>query len=476
MSSRLYADRRTMVVRGSVAQMNRAFAVDLGRYEHSAKFHSKGEPEKENYRGRDGVINIPASLRGIVVGVFGLDNRRVGGRNRAQPPNTHPLTIPTVSKLYNYPTNSAAGQTIGIVSLSGYARADITKFFKSLPGYKPPTIKDILIDGATNPGRDQYGETTQDIDIAAAFAPGAAVNVYISKGDQQGWVDTISRVAHPDPADSPCAVLSSSWFICDGDDPAGMTKFGVTDAFINAVSNAFQDAALQGVTVCIATGDRGTDSNVGDGKVHVQYPASDPWVLAVGGTTIGNVSGSSFDEYVWNDPDQNNWGTTGGGVSTRFPVPSYQANIKVPASLNDATHRGRALPDVAGNANIASGYSGIVVGGSTGNPGNGTSASAPQWAGLIAVMNAALGVNLGFVNPALYKLAGAGFRDIVPGVGPKDNANAGAPGYPAGQGWDACSGWGSPDGQTLLAKLRPIYTSSPIAQAKRTRTHPARIT
>jgi hypothetical protein len=236
-----------------------------------------------------------------------------------------------------------------------------------------------------------------------------------------------------------------------------MAKMGVTDAFITAISNAFQDAAVQGVTVCVATGDRGTDSNVGDGKVHVQYPASDPWVLAVGGTTIGDINGSLFDEYVWNDPDGTNWGTTGGGVSARFPVPSYQGQITVPASLNDPTHHGRGLPDVAGNANIASGYSGIVVAGSTGNPGNGTSASAPQWAGLIAVMNAALGVNLGFVNPALYALAGAGFRDIIPGAGPTDNANAGAPGYPAGPGWDACTGWGSPDGQTLLAKLRSIY-------------------
>jgi hypothetical protein len=453
-----HAARRTVVVRGTVAQMSSAFVVDLGRYEHTTKHGRKGESRTETYRGREGVVSIPASLEGIVVGVFGLDNRRIGGRNGAEPPNTNPLTIPTVSALYNYPTNSAAGQTIGIVSLSGYDSADITQFFNSLPaGYTAPTITDILIDGATNPGSDPFGETTQDIDIAAAFAPGAAINVYINNGDQQGWVDTIGRVAHPNAGDSACSVLSSSWFIADGDDTAGLATFGVTTAFVTAVSNAFQDAAIQGVTVCIATGDRGTDSHVGDGKVHVQYPASDPWVLAVGGTTIGNVNGSSFDEYVWNDPDGDNWGTTGGGVSAMFAVPSYQAHISVPASLNDPTKHGRGLPDVAGNANLASGYSGIVVGGATGNPGNGTSASAPQWAGLIAVMNAALGVNLGFINPALYALAGAGFRDIVKGSGPGDNSNNGAPGYPAGTGWDACTGWGSPNGQSLLDNLRSIY-------------------
>ena len=119
------------------------------------------------------------------------------------------------------------------------------------------------------------------------------------------------------------------------------------------------------------------------------------------------------------------------------------------------------MPDVAGNANINSGYSGIVLTTGPGKTktfnGNGTSASAPQWAGLIAVMNAALGVNLGFANPAIYALAGAGFRDIDPPPGPTDNANAGAPGYPAGPGWDACTGWGSPNGQVLLDNLRAIY-------------------
>jgi kumamolisin len=445
------AARRTVVVKATVAQIGQAFGVDLGLYEHDVD-------SRETYRGREGVVSIPASLQGIVVGVFGLDNRPIGGRNGTQPPNTSPLTIPTVYKLYNYPANLAAGQTIGLVSQSGYSREDIAQFFQSLPApHTLPKITDILIGGATNSGHDPFGEITQDIDIAAAFAPGAAINVYIGHRSQQGWVDTIGRVAHPEAGDSPCSVLSTSWFIADGDDPAGMMRFGVTDAFITAVNNALHDAAIQGVTVCASTGDRGTDSHVADHKAHVQYPASDPWVLAVGGTTIGNVNGKSFDEYVWNDPDGGNWGTTGGGVSARFPVPSYQAHITVPASLNDPTFRGRGLPDVAGNANEHSGYSGIVVGGIARN-GAGTSASAPQWAALIAVMNAALGFNLGYINPALYALAGAGFRDIVPGSGPCDNANNGVPGYPAGSGWDACTGWGSPDGQALLDKLKSTYT------------------
>jgi kumamolisin len=472
------AARRMVVVRGTVAQMSAAFAVELARYEHEVQVGRQRRRQTETYRGRDGVVSVPSSLDGIVVGVFGLDNRRVGKTNGAEPPNTNPLWVPIVSKLYNYPTNSAAGQTIGIFSLSGYASSDISGYFANLnakfpgAGYTVPTITDILINGATNPGSDPYGETTQDIDIASSFAPGCAINVYITTGDQAGWVQAISRVAHPNAGDSAPSVLSSSWYIADGDDPAGLAaSFGApTTAFLKAVSAAFQDAAIQDVTVCIASGDRGTDSGVGDGQCHVQYPASDPWVLAVGGTTIGNVSGSSFDEYVWNDPNadpnHSNWGTTGGGVSDLFPLPSYQSGAGVPVSLNPPHNPGRGVPDVAGNANIVSGYLGIVLGGQTAAwppsgtnpyPGSGTSAAAPQWAGLITVINAALCINVGFVNPAIYALGGKGFRDIVPGAGPGDNANSGAPGYPAGPGWDACTGWGSPNGQALLAALKSFY-------------------
>jgi kumamolisin len=459
----IHPARRTIVVRGTVAQMNAAFGVDLGHYEDEVRSHRGGAPQRESYRGREGVVRIPRSLADIVVGVFGLDNRRIGKRNAAEPNNTTTVSVPVVAKLYNYPTNSAAGQTIGIFSLSGYDINDINTYFSSLgAGYTAPTVTDILINGATNSGSDPYGETTQDIAITASFAPGAAVNVYITTGDQQGWVQAISRVAHPDATDSAPSVLSSSWFIADGDDTAGLADQHVSVAFVNAVTAAFQDAAIQGITVCIASGDRGTDSDVHEGKVHVQYPGSDPWVLCVGGTTIGNIQGSSFDEYVWNDPgadpNHSNWGTTGGGVSAFFPVPGYQAEIAVPASLNDPTHHGRGVPDVAGNANIASGYSGLLLGGQP-IVGNGTSASAPQWAGLIAVLNAALGFNLGFVNPAFYTLGSAYFRDIVPGAGPADNSNSSAPGYSAGPGWDACTGWGSPNGQRLLSGLRSLHSS-----------------
>jgi hypothetical protein len=457
------AVRRTVIVSGTVAHMNKAFGVSLGSYEHKVVRRRGQKPQTERYRGRDGFIHVPEALQGIIEGVFGLDNRNITRRNSADPPNTTPLTTQTITGLYDFPTNSAAGQTIGIVSAGGgYLAADINTTF----GGSPPTITDVSINGTGN-SNSADGETTQDICIAGLAAPGADIAVYFQDGSQSGWVDMLQKIAHPSGSDPICSVISSSFYISDGDDSSTLSNEGLSTAFIDAISAAFHDAAIQGVTVCIASGDTGSSSKVGgnpsawgygfaaDGKAHVQYPGSDPWVLAVGGTTIGNVIGATFDEYVWNDPnpsDPQNWGTTGGGISDHFDLPSYQNGVGVPHSVN-GSRVGRGVPDVAANASLNSGYSGLTVGGGS-FTGNGTSASSPLWAGLIAVINAALGENVGFVNPLIYALGSSFFRDIVPGAGPADNSNSGVTGYPAGPGWDACTGWGSINGKRLLAGLQ----------------------
>lgn len=443
------AARRSVVVSGTVEQMAKAFAVALDTYEHSVARRHGDKPRKERYRGRDGVIHVPKALAPIVIGVFGLDNRRVIKRNSEDPPNTHDLSTETIAQLYGFPTNSASGQTIAILSEEGFQSEDISLSF----GGSPPTVKEVEVDASNNGNADP--ETTQDIVIAAKAAPGADIAVYFTEYSQQGWVDLVQRVAHPQAGDPTCSVLSSSFYVSNGDDAETLTNEGISSSWLTAASQAFQDAAIQGVTVCIASGDTGTDSKVGDGKAHVQYPASDPWVLSVGGTTIGNVSGSSFDEYVWND----NWGATGGGISDFFGLPAYQEGAGVPRSLNDHTHIGRGVPDVAGNASPNAAYTGIFLEKSE-STGNGTSASAPLWAGLIAVVNAALGVDVGFVNPALYRTGSWAFRDITGAPGPTDNGQNGVAGYPAGSGWDACTGWGSPNGTALLTALQAIYNRS----------------
>jgi kumamolisin len=175
------AARRSIVVSGTVDQMNKAFGVSLGIYEHETSRSQKVRPSEETYRGRDGFIHIPKDLAEVIVGVFGLDNRRVIKRNSSgDPPNTHTLSIETITQLYNFPSNSAAGQTIGILSELGYKSSDIDASF----GGSPPAVTDITVDASNDGSAD--GETTQDIVIAAKAAPGASIAVYFTTYTQQG--------------------------------------------------------------------------------------------------------------------------------------------------------------------------------------------------------------------------------------------------------------------------------------------------
>ena len=443
-----HAARRTVRVSGTVQQMESFFATRLGRFEHQIVRGATDRPTLETYRGLDGFIHIPEDLEGIIIGVFGLDDRTVIGRNPSYDDDDDSsytaLTVPQVTSLYDFPDQSASGQTIAIFSESGYKTEDINTYFTNL-GLDVPTVQDVSIDGATNTP-DTHAETTMDICISASAAPGASVAVYFTPGKEKGWVDLIGRVVHPNSNDPVCSVLSSSYYRYNGDD------YNASADFLDAVSSAFQDAALQGVTVCVASGDRGSYSKITDGNVHVQYPASDPWVLTVGGTTIANVDGSSYDEYVWNHDE----GATGGGVSAYFSLPSYQSSATVPVSLNDQSE-GRGVPDVAANSDPRSGYK-IPLNGGHKTVG-GTSAAAPLWAGLIARINAAMGENIGYINPALYVFGSSVFNDIDGSEGPTDNKveDESAPGYPAHSGWDACTGWGSPKGSALLKGLTQIF-------------------
>jgi kumamolisin len=460
------AARRTVIASGTVAAMEKAFGVTLNRYEIE---HTPGgrlaKPVTESYRGHEGAVSVPRALSEVVAGVFGLENRNITKRGSGDPAGTTTQTVPTIVGAYNFPTNSAAGQTVAIFSEAGYdtttgPTGDIPKYFAALPaGYTMPTIIPVAID-ASNGAADI--ETTQDICIAATVAQGATIAVYLTTYDEKGWWDLITRVVTPNPGDlpagvAPASVLSSSYYVSNGDDPATLTASGISLNWIEAASEAFQDCAMQGVTVCVCAGDNGTDARVGDGKAHIWYPATDPWVLSCGGTTVGPVTGGTFEEYVWNDSS----GATGGGVSYFFPVPSYQQAIAIPASVNADGQVGRGVPDVAANASYNSGYYPIYCSNAASfgypnpYPGNGTSASAPLYAGLVAVLNAALNERLGFINPLLYQLGNSVIRDINPPAGsPTNNAFSGVPGYPAGPGWDACTGWGVIDGNSLLATLR----------------------
>jgi kumamolisin len=425
--------RRTVVVSGTVEQMSRAFAVELSRYESPT----------QQYRGRDGYVHLPADLVGIIEGVFGLDNRQMARplfRRSVKPAQlTAPLTPPQVAKLYGFrpPAQNRSGQTIGLLEFGGgYQLSDIQTYFQQL-GLSTPTLTSVGVDGATNaPGSDADTEVALDVDVAGAVAQGAKIAVYFAPWTEQGWVDVVTTAIN-DATNTP-SVLSISWGWAEFETIDGLNW---SQAAMNAVSTTFQDAAYMGVTVFAASGDDGTNCQIGDRKAHVLYPASDPWVTACGGTTVKDVSGSSFTEATWNDN-----GVTGGGISYAFALPFWQNGKGVPLSANGDGRQGRGIPDVAGNADPNSGYTLVLNGGPDG-PIGGTSATAPLYAGLVALLNAALGEPVGYLNPYLYSFAGPLFRDIADG---QSNATEGAPGYTSGPGWDACTGLGSVVGTELL--------------------------
>ena len=200
---------------------------------------------------------------------------------------------------------------------------------------------------------------------------------------------------------------------------------------------------MLGISVCVASGDNGSSDGDTDGADHVDFPASSPWVLACGGTTLTLADGKIASETVWNDGSMG--GATGGGVSQHFSKPAYQAGVNVPVPVA-SNPTGRGVPDVAGNADPATGYV-VVIGGQQGVVG-GTSAVAPLWAGLIALLNERVGKRVGWLNPKLYsKLAPAkALRDITVG----NNGD-----YYASTGWDPCTGLGTPNGASILKLLRP---------------------
>ena len=267
-----------------------------------------------------------------------------------------------------------------------------------------------------------------DIEVAAGVAPKALIAVYFAPNTNQGFLDAITTAVH-DAVNKP-SVISISWGSSESNWTAqGMTQF----------DQAFQAAAAMGVTICCSAGDNGSTDGVADGKQHVDFPASSPFALGCGGTKLTASGATITAEVVWNANPTTS--ATGGGVSGFFALPAYQKNAKVP---QPAGLGGRGVPDVAGNADPASGYQVLVDGKSL--VFGGTSAVAPLWAGLIALMNQKLGHPVGFLNPLIYgSLAGQGmFADIVSG-------NNGA--YSAAPGWDACTGWGSPIGSKLLHAL-----------------------
>jgi kumamolisin len=417
------AGTRTVKLTGTLGDVARAFGVKLELFHHRLG----------TFRGRIGELWVPEDVKDVIEGVFGLDTRPVPRARRKLVPNAvaNGQTGATLATRYKFPaTATGSGQGVALIELGGgYHPAEIRAFARSANVGDGPKMYAVSVDGARNvpdgPNRND-GEVVLDMEVVATAAPGATIGVYFAPNTNRGFVDAILAAVH-DRRHKP-SVISISW---------GMPEDFWPDQYRKAMDDAFAAASLLGITVCVAAGDHGTnDVEQGDdpGKIHVDYPASSPYVLACGGTQI-----TGDGEIVWNDGD-NDW-STGGGISTKYAVPEWQKKVDVPHSLS-AKKPGRGVPDVAG---CATNYSVLVDGFSSTS--GGTSAVAPLWAALVARLNQAKNKRAGFLNPTLYANPAA-LVDIKTG----DNAAHGAPGYAARAGWDPCTGLGVPNGDAI-AKL-----------------------
>jgi kumamolisin len=436
---------------GTVDNVNDAFGVTLFDYTH---------PKLGDFRARTGPVHIPAELDGAITAVFGLNNHRILRRTfrparRVAPAMSTPARawfIPTeLEGVYSFPVADASAQCIGLLEFGGGVEtSDVTEYFAKIK-QSAPTVKVIATDGVSvdaSADPESTGEVMLDVDVAGALGGGAKLAVYFSTFDEKGLIDCLSAVIN-DSANDP-SVVSISW---GWDENENFNNEGViwSGAAITHCNASLLAAAHLGITVCVSTGDDGSEAQMQDGRAHVNFPATSPYVLAVGGTSLHvtkDMRGATkISEVVWNDGPGSG---TGGGVSDVTPVPTWQAG-KVVLSINPGHFAGRAIPDVAANADPSTGY--LTMSGGKMQIVGGTSASAPLWASLVARINAANGARTGNFNSLLYSTFGPGkaLRDITVGDNDTDGRLGGQ--YKAGVGWDACTGWGAPDGKKLLEAL-----------------------
>jgi subtilase family serine protease len=351
---------------------------------------------------------------------------------------------------------TGAGRTIVIIDAfsSPTIASDLAAFDAVWGLPAPPSFKIVAPDGltpfdATDPNQLNWSsEISLDVQWAHAIAPGAAIVLVLAKSHVDADMLKVTRWAIDHNVGD---VISQSF---------GEAEQCADRQLIRGEHDAFEKAREKGMTVFASSGDQGAAQPTCDGSSFVQSastPASDPLVTAVGGTHLNAdfATGAYVSETTWSSPA----GATGGGFSSLFRRPGFQAGLQP-----DRKHRG--VPDVALNGDMQGGVVAAwsVLCGSVLNCGptntgffvfGGTSAGTPQWAGIAALGNQMKGHRLGDLNPGLYRIArsqqgGSAFRDVITGT----NAFLTFTGFAAGPGWDAVTGLGTPRAATLLSLLR----------------------
>ncbi len=409
-----YQNRVILDVTGPVSAINKTLHVNMTMWEHPTRgrfFAPEGDPSLDvdvavlDISGFDNFVvprpmdlkTVPlASARPMTTG-SGPAGLFFGGDFRA-------AYAPSV-------TLTGAGQTVGLFELDGFYAADVTSNFQQA-GLPAVPVSTVLLDGFSGAPGNENIEVILDIMMAGFMAPGANIIVY----EGTSWNDVLNRMA----ADNIAKQLSCSWMFSP----------------INATTEQiFSEMIAQGQSFFTAAGDSGAYSG------GTWPPSDDPNVTSVGGTALTTTGpgGAWVSETTWNDG--------GGGVSTTYPIPSYQQSINMTAIGGSTTMRN--VPDVALLAAvqiflICNNGEWIEVGG--------TSAATPLWAGFMALANQQAAANgkpaVGFLNSTVYSLGrGADYTSDLHDI------TTGSNGFAAVTGFDLATGWGTPAGQSLINDL-----------------------
>lgn len=439
------SDNRTLIyVEGTVVQIESAFDVEMNRYSIT------DATGLVTYVSNAGDPSVPIRLEHTIEGIMGLNTyarfqsnalEATGEKEpKAPPAGPRGMSPEDVATVYDFPNANnknvgtaytGKGKKLAIATAHTYDPDDMKEYWKQHGIVRTGTIKNIYINGKST---TLNSETTLDLQTAGGQAPGADILMYMAVDPKfVNFTMTFNQIVVDNDAD----VMSVSWGLCESFTGKRQMKLEHT---------IFKQAAAQGMPVFVASGDYGAyDCKIPpekdeDGKLvapplDVDYPSSDPYTTAVGGTTLFDSQGSRALEMAWKG--------SGGGVSGYWKRPSWQHGPGVPASEK------RNTADVALNADPATGYSfrfegkWVVYGG--------TSVAAPEWAALWILIDEAANKRIGNANELIYEMGrsadyGKVFYDITRG----DNGNYWGPGYKAGANWDHPTGWGVPNGEALL--------------------------
>ncbi len=481
---------------GSELLAERVFGVTINDYQG---------PQGRDFFANASVPTLPAYLASFITFVAGLDNAnsfyhppiiaRHGANNNPNAAGSCPTAgqgggggggifgggsqvayIPRqFARAYNYDGLHSAGlqgegQTVGVFELDGYSQSDIQAYTQCFGGGSVP-LSNVILDGFNGqPGAGAI-EVELDVEAILGMAPKLAkIIVYEAPNTTQGYNDEFARIVS-----DRTPVISVSWGDCE-------KNMGQQE--VQQENKYFQEAAAQGQSILVAAGDSGSSScfqlqggtSGFDTSLNADDPAAQPYVTAVGGTTLTLGSSDTYQsEHVWNGGIFG--GAGGGGISQFWKLPAWQQG---PGVQNSYSNGMRETPDVSLDADPATGYpiyctAGSSCNGSGGLGGGtggwltigGTSAAAPMWAAMVALANEASAHQgkgpVGFLNPALYRIGSGShyssdFHDITPPsdtTSPSNNDELGFNGgaYPVTKGYDMATGWGSFDAAKLAADL-----------------------